>query len=826
MPTATFASRLLRFLLRLMIAGAQILALLLLIAVAGAFYVFQRYGQHLPDPALIAVRRPSETTLIYARDGTTLLYALDDPDGGQRTVVPFDRIPRTLKDATVAVEDAGFYQNPGVDLWAIGRALYQNYRSGEIVSGGSTITQQLVRNVLLSPEERTNPSYERKLREAILAYQASQQYSKDQILGIYLNEVPYGNRALGVQAAARAYFGKDVWQLNAAEQTLIAGLPQSPTILDPFTNFAGAKARQRIVLDQMVRHGYLVAAQAETIFATDTKLTPQTRPIVAPHFAFYVKQLLEERYGPDALLRGGLRVITTIDMAWQAEAERIARERLADLADRNATNTAVVILSPDNEILAMVGSADYSSTAIDGQVNVALARRQPGSALKPVVYAAALRSGWTPATVIWDGPTDFPTPGGEPYAPMNYDNSWHGPQRLRMALANSFNIPAVKALEHVGVDQFVELAGQMGITTFDDPSRFGLAMALGSNEVRLLDLTNVYATLRNAGRARPTVAVLRVGNARGEVLERSAPNAGRQTLGEHGEQIAFLLTDILSDNGARRLMFGPNNIMELADGRPAAVKTGTSNTYRDSWAVGYTPDVVVGVWVGNSSGEPMAEVAGANGAGTIWRALMDRYHEGCPIRPFATPPGIESRPICLDTGGLASDACPRRADEWFVSGSAPQAPDVTSASVRVGGGGTCLATAATPPDQVTTMTYPVYPPDFKDWAASSGAPQPPTEPCAAPVRADPNAARLDVPGSISGPQVYLNGAASGAYSLSYGLGVSPASWTTITSGEAAAEGLLGLWRLDGVRPGGYTLRLQVTTESGAIAEARRSVMVR
>src|SRR5215210_2503264 len=621
----------LRFLWRLLLAFVKLSLLAIELAVLVMLVVYYHYSRDLEGlEAGIGAHRPAETTQIYARDGQTLLYELVDPQGGRRTVVDLSRIPKALRDATVAVEDANFYENPGVDLRGIIRALVLNYQQDcqgdqcRPVSGGSTITQQLVRNVLLPTEERTRISLDRKLREAILAYRVSREYSKDQILALYLNEVYYGSQAYGVEAAAQAYFGKHVGELSVAEATLLAGLPQSPTRLDPLTNLAGAKQRQQVTLDLMAKSGFLTPDQAKTALEAPLHFAPPTSSLVAPHFVFYVRKLLEERYGPDVLYRGGLRVVTSLDLHWQTEAQRIVRERIVEgadgnppLRDRHATNAGVVMLSPEDEVLAMIGSVDYKDTWIDGEVNVTLAPRQPGSALKPIVYAAALRRGWTPATILWDQPIEFPQPDGSVYAPRNYDDSWHGPQRLRMALANSLNIPAIKTIEYVGVENFVEQAHALGITTLNDTSAYGLPLVLGAGEVRLLDLTNVYNTIRNGGLKRDPVAILKVTNSRGEVLESARPTPGQPALGEHGQQIAYLLTDMMSDNLARQYMFGPGNVMELPDGRPAAVKTGTSNEWHDSWAVGYTPDITVGVWVGNSDNTPMQEVAGVNGAGTI-----------------------------------------------------------------------------------------------------------------------------------------------------------------------------------------------------------------
>lgn len=818
------------FFWRLFLALLKVSGMLLTAAFVAGFWLYSRYADDLPDPGAIARYRPAETTRIYARDGQTLLLELVDPQGGRRTVVPFQQIPQVLKDATIAVEDAQFYENPGIDIQGIVRALLLNYEAGEVVSGGSTITQQLVRNILLPSEERSQVSFERKLREAILAIRVTQEYSKDQILALYLNEVYYGNQAYGVEAAAQTYFGKSVADLTPAEATLIAGLPQSPTVLNPFINLDGARARRDVTLGLMVKNGYLTDAQRRAIEREPLLLhTPETT-IIAPHFSYYIQHQLEARYGPDLLYRGGLRVITTLDLAWQAEAQRIVSEQIAALRERNATNAGLIMLAPNGEILAMVGSVDFRDPAIDGQVNVTLAERQPGSALKPVVYATAMQRGWTPATIIWDTPVTYALGDGGVYAPRNYDNAWHGPQRLRMALANSLNIPALRAIEFTGVEAFVELAHRMGITTLNDPRRYGLAMALGSNEVRLLDLTNVYNTIRNAGRMRPPIAILKVTTARGESLETADPNAGRQALGEQGPQLAYLLTSILSDNAARTYMFGQDNVMELPDNRPAAVKTGTSNEWRDSWAIGFTPDVTVGVWVGNSDNSPMQEIAGSNGAGVIWRAMMESYHDGRPIRPFERPPGLEDVTICADTGGLANDACPRPITELFVSGTAPTAPDLSFKTVRVGGDGTCLATPATPPDQVREVRFVVYPAEFAEWAARAGNPQPPTRPCAPPDRT-PDQAHVLITKPVSGDTItstslFVRGAAPGNYTLEFQpLGASDTDWRPIARGPGITDGILGVWRTGDLPPGDYVLRLLVTLDGGQTIEERQTVRV-
>ena len=826
---------------RLFLAFIQVSLVLLALGtvavVAGGVWLYRTYASDLPDPSEISRRRPAETTKIFARDGTTVLYELTDATAERRTVVPFDKIPQALKNATIATEDASFYQNPGVDLKAIIRAFVQNQQNSGVVSGASTITQQLVRGILLPPEERTKISLERKIREAFLAYRVSREYSKDQVLGRYLNEVYYGHQAYGVESAAQIYFGKPVEKLSLAEATILAGLPQSPTNYDPFINYQAAKARQHVVLDQMVRHNYLTADEAKAVYNTPIKLVTEEINLTAPHFVYYVRQLLEQRYGPDVLYRGGLRVITSLDLNYQQQAQQIVHDHIVTgvngqppLRSRNATNAGAIMLSPNNEILAMVGSVDFKDQAINGQVNVTVAQRQPGSALKPIVYAAALRKGLTPATVLWDERTEFKLADGTTYTPNNYDNSFHGPQRLRMALANSLNIPAVLTLQQVGVEAFVEQAHDLGITTFTDPSRFGLSMALGSNEVRLLDLANVYSSFRDGGLMREPVAILRVTDSRGAVLDNGVQKPGRQALGEHGEQIAYLISDMLSDNVARWYMFGRGNVMELPDNRPAAVKTGTSNDWRDAWAIGYTPDVTVGVWVGNSDATPMQEVAGVNGAGVIWRDLMNLYNHDRPTQQFAKPNGIVDATICGGTGALAGTGCPNPLTEHFIAGSAPTESDVQTQAVRVAGDGSCLAASYTPADQVRVEQFPVYPDRFRDWARANGVRQPPTAYCPPPAdTASGSLAQIRLPAAsatITTTQAFVSGTARGPFTLDVGAGDAPAAFSPINSGSGQIENnLLGAWNTGGLAPGPYTLRLRVTTPEGTTAESRRTVVV-
>jgi len=800
---------------------------LLLLCAIGAgvvgIAVYRHYSRDLPDPGTLAAYRPFETTRIYARDGRTLLYEVFGD--GQRTVVSLEQIPASVKAATVAVEDANFYTNPGVDIRGIVRALWLN-RQGTIMSGGSTITQQLARIVLLEPDERAQQTYGRKIREAILALRLSREYSKDQILQFYLNEVYYGNMAYGIEEAARSYFGKPAGELQTGEAALLAGLVQSPTELNPFTNPDGAKNRQRIVLEQMVKTGALTRAEADAAFAAPLVLEPERSDIAAAHFVFYVLELLEREYGSELLRGGGLRVVTTLDPRVQGLAESIVGANIEQLRARDANNAAVVAIDPrSGEILGMVGSADYGNQAIDGEVNVATSPRQPGSALKPLVYAAAMMRGWTPATIIWDVPLDV-----DGYKPENYDRTFHGPQRLRMALANSYNIPAVKALQFVGVDAFLDLADAFGITTLQQRERYGLAVALGAGEVTLLELTNAYAAFANGGRARPPSSLLRVATNNGEVLFTYQPPAGEQVLGPNGEAIAYLISDILSDNNARAPMFGADSVMRLAGDRPAAVKTGTSNDYKDSLAVGYTPDLALGVWVGNTDASPMQEIAGANGAGLIWRDLMERVHQGVAPTPFARPANVEEASICLPTG-IVAEGCPETAAERFVIGSVPRGSSEHVVTVTVGGDGSCLATDATPIDQRRSATFLLVPAEAGGWEHAG----PPAKPCrgqaspgASAVAAPDVVAAIETPtaGALVGSGVSVKGSAAGSYTLSWGAGDNPERWTTISSGQGPlVHGLLGVWDTAALEAGIYTLQLEVALPGSPPTAVRQAVRV-
>lgn len=641
----------------------EMLLLSMVIAAVLGMAAYQFYSRDLPDPAQLTQHRPFETTRIYARDGETVLYELFAD--GQRTVVPLADVPPVLKHATLAAEDADFYTHPGVDLRAVVRAVWLN-RDGEIRSGASTITQQLARNILLSAPERSQQTLDRKAREAILAWEIHRRFSKEQILGMYLNEVYYGNQAYGIEAAAQTYWNKHARDLTLSEAALLAGVVQAPTNLNPLHVPEAARARRQTVLDLMVKHGYVSANQAAAAAAEPVHVRPPTANMRYPHWVWYVRSLLEQQYGAELVERGGLRVVTSLDPAVQDIVEQAVAQRMVELRTRRTNNASVVVLDVrTNEVLAMVGSANYHDATIDGQFNVALSPRQPGSTLKPIVYAAAMMRGWTPATIILDTPTDF-----NGYAPQNYDQTFRGPQRLRQALAMSLNIPAVKALQFVGLQPFADLAHAMGITTLNDPDRYGLTAALGGGEAKLIDVSNAYATFANAGRARPVAPILSVTTSHGEPLRRYEPPAGTPALGPNGEAIAYLISDMLSDNAARTPIFGPNSAMRLANDRPAAIKTGTTNDYKDSWAVGYTPRMVVGVWVGNTNNTPMDQVAGMDGAAMIWHDIMEAAHAGQPNEPFPQPAGVVETTICARDGSVAA-GCADTMLERFVASTLP-----------------------------------------------------------------------------------------------------------------------------------------------------------
>jgi 1A family penicillin-binding protein len=656
------------------LAVATVGGVIVFAAVGLVMDVYAQLTRDLPPASQLLTRDVFQTTQIYDRRGE-LLHEVYDLEGGRRTLVTLREVSPWMIDATLAAEDASFYDNPGVDARSVLRALWQNVTERGVVSGASTITQQLVRNALLSPEERGQQTLARKLKEAILALRVSQFYSKDEILEMYLNEVYYGNLAYGVAAAAETYFGKSPAELTLAEAALLAGLPQSPADYDPRRNLPLARQRQRYVLEQMVRHGFVTPAEAAAAWEQELHFAePKPQVLRAPHWVFYVRDLIEQKYGPRLLYRGGLQVYTTLDLRLQEKLEEIARNNEANLKLRGGTNTAIVAIDPKTgEILAMVGSMDFYNPAIQGQVNVATSERQPGSAIKPIVYLAAFeKAGFTPATVLQDVRRCFPAGQGQPpYCPVNYDNRFRGPITVRNALGNSLNVPAVETLERVGVPAAIEMANRLGITSLTDPNRYGLAFTLGGAEVKPLELTAAYATLANGGRRIPPVAIRRLVDGHGRVLEEAHPTPGEQVV---DPRYVYMLTHILSDNNARLITFGPNSLLKLS--RPAAVKTGTTDNHRDTWAVGYTPNLVIGVWVGNTDGRPMREILSSMSAGKIWHEAMEASFQllDLPVEDFVRPEGLVDVPICGPRGCVTDLVLAERAPAPANRGPSPGSP--------------------------------------------------------------------------------------------------------------------------------------------------------
>jgi 1A family penicillin-binding protein len=741
-----------------------IITVAILISLAAAVIVDQWLLVDLPRPDELYQYTTAPSTKIYDRHGT-LLYEITDPHQGLHTPLTLEDVPPACIEATIATEDASFYRNPGVDAWAILRALYINWQGGEVLSGGSTITQQLARNLLLSPQERTEVSLTRKLREAILAWRLARTYSKDEILTLYLNETYYGNLAYGIEAASRTYFGKHAAELDLAECAMLAGLPQSPANYNPLENPETAKARQGIVLDLMLKQAFITRDEAASARTEKLGYAAIPFPIEAPHFVMYIRGQLERKYGPEAIYRQGLRVYTTVDLNVQNMAQRIVRYRLAELSKqkagqppRNIRNAAVVVLDPrSGEVLALLGSPDYFDPRIDGAVNATMATRQPGSSIKPITYAAAFdpaiaaAHGYEPltaASMVVDVRTAFVTQEGQPYVPENYDRTWRGPVLLRQALASSYNLIAVKVLDYVGLDSTIDLARSLGITTFDNKN-FGLALTLGGGEVRLLELTAAYGAFANGGRKLEPVAITRITDHQGQVIFQSPKNLnpGGQIL---DPRTAYLITSILSDNYARRSTFGAGSPLNLT--RPAAAKTGTTQDWRDNWTVGYTPDLVVGVWAGNADNEPMRHISGVTGAAPIWHDLMEELHKTIPVHDFAQPDGFIEKTICADNGlipvssvkyqvsGITSPAssplrlsasqlpvpCSHTISELFLTGAEPRRFDDWHQRIALDRRNGLRAGVGCPLEFVAFQTFTLYPAEAQAWAKKQAIPQPPT----------------------------------------------------------------------------------------------------
>jgi penicillin-binding protein 1C len=670
-------------------------------AVAATVQQYQEINGSLPNAAQVSAD-VFQTTRILDRNGV-LLQEIADQDYGWRTFVPFEKISPYLIDATIASEDATFWSHEGIEPYAIARGAII-IAGGEGSSGGSTITQQLVRSV--HPEAiGAEVSIQRKWREGLAAIALERQFSKHDILTMYLNQIFYGNRSYGIEAAAQTYFHKSAAELNLSEASLLAGIPQQPTNFNPALYPDNAHRRQKYVLDQMVKLGYVTRAEANEAYANWPAVYPARDGDGAvldhPHFVEYVKMYLAEKYPDKDFTKGGFNIYTTIDTALQDHAEQIVAQNVQNqLQYYNAQNAALTIVVPwSGEILAMVGSADFNNAAIEGQVNITTSAQQPGSAIKPVVYAAAFEQGWTPGTVVLDAPIRIETPGatdpatGEEmpfYEPQNYMRNFNGAVTVRTALANSLNIPAVKAVEFAGgAEAIVAMARRMGIKheLSQPPEDYGLSIALGSGDVWPLELTNAYATIANMGKYVPVTPILKITDSEDNVLyELDRDNTLNQAEQAIRPAIAYQLISILTDNESRAMIFTRQNLFGQTQqtlGRPTAAKSGTTNDFRDIWTMGFTTDVAIGVWVGNTRNDPLAEIDGIQGAGPIWSQLMIDMHsrpeftklllgpDGQPVPPqFPRPASIVDGVVCEATGGLPTDDWSNRG-ELLEAGGAP-----------------------------------------------------------------------------------------------------------------------------------------------------------
>jgi membrane peptidoglycan carboxypeptidase len=869
--------RTLRTLTAIALSGVMALALVVVSALAGVGAVYAYFTRDLPSAEVLrAALSPDnpeffQTTRIYDRTGNHLLLEVIDPRGGDRQYVAYNALPLEVISATVALEDKTFFTNPGYDWLGMTRALISNLR-GEPIQGGSSITQQLVKNTLIPLEQRTERSYERKIREVLMAAEIRNTYTPQQVLEWYLNTNFYGNLAYGIDAAALVYFDKHAANLTLAEAAMLAAIPQNPA-LNPVDNFDEAKKRQEVVLDVMAREGFLTPERAAEAKAQPLTIQPPVKrfDVQAPHFSVYVRQqamtILANvpevgEAAEDLVNRGGLTIVTTLDLALQHQAECAAKTQVARLSgspadtviaaeggapceaaallppnreaaqNRNVTNASVVVLNPKTgEILAMVGSVDYWNAAISGNFNIAVnGQRQPGSSFKPFTYLEAFRQGFAPASMVLDVRTQFPTAGGEPYEPRNYDEKFHGPVSMRQALARSYNIPAVETMNRVGVDNVIRRAHLMGINTLET-GNYGLALSLGGGEVTLLDMTYAYSVFANMGvmagvevpaaQQRPgfrqlnPVSVLKIVDADGVTLYEAA----EETQPILSPELAYLINDVLSDNVSRTPAFGSNSPLVI-EGRTVAAKTGTTNDFRDNWTMGYVPQLAVGVWVGNADNSEMQGVSGLTGAAPIWQAVMAYATRTLPVETWPLPAGIVRAKVCVPSGLLPTELCPETRDDIFIRGSEPAAPDNMWQAVTVNTETGKRATACTRPELRAERVFQVLPPEAAEWAQLTRLPQPPTE-------YDPIGAECLPSGNIAilspQPFAYIRGRIEitgtvktdnfAFFRLQYGKGLNPTEFFKIEGDrfDQMENGWLQFWNTDGL-DGLYTLQLLVVKQ--------------
>ncbi|MCD4687315.1 MAG: penicillin-binding protein, partial [Anaerolineae bacterium] len=867
------------------VIGGMAIALIALLAMIG-YYLYQvdRYRDEVSE--LTARASDFETSVIYNARGD-VLAEFSNPNAGLRTEVGLGEISPWLLHATIATENETFYTDPGFSILAIVRASVQNLQAGDTVSGASTITQQLARALVLETEFAYQRTAERKIVEIIVASEIKRQYSKNEILEIYLNEIFYGNFAYGIEAAAQTYFNKSAADLNPVEAAFLAGLPQSPAGYDPVVNREAALARMGDVLhlmavatgdgcieiqhqdqtqwgvaqgqpfcvrediqpDGSVSYAYKVPGGewtdlfVELAIVNTSIFEPPAIEFTHPHFVNYVWQQLENRYGAQAVYSAGYKVYTTLDEPLQQTVEREVAANLINLNNQGypVNNTAVVAIRPsDGAVLAMLGSADYDNDEIKGQVNVAFTAQQPGSTLKPFIYLTAFQPDganqyMTPASVLWDVNTNF-----DGYQPVNYDGRFRGPLPVRAALGNSLNIPAVKTLEFTGIFRFTELMVRAGVVfPGGNPVEVGagLPVALGAQDVQLFELTAAYAMLANEGRKVDPYSIIMIEDGDQNVIYQATASQGEQVV---DPEYAYLITDILTDTEARASTFGYGAPMNLAGGRPAAAKTGTSNDSKDVWTLGYTPQLAVGVWIGNTENEPMYNpgartpyLTGYLGAAPLWNKIMETAHATLPVQPFSPPPGVFQDTVCADSGTQPSAGCETRTTTEIFAVNAPPPPaegDIFQ-TLQVDTFTDTLATADCM-EFAETRTYLVLDDPFaydwinstaegQNWANERGietpVQQPPTATC------DPNVQRpyvtitfpmenttvsgvLDVRGTIIMPDFYL-------YEIRYGIGHNPDQFSpplvTQSVPKTDTNALLGQLDTNSLANGPYTLQLVV-----------------
>ncbi len=662
--------------------------LAVLIGSVSLIIIFTVFSSTLPSPTRLTHRDIAQSTKIYDRNDT-LLYSVYDEKN--RTLVKIDEVSPYVLQATLAAEDAEFYKHEGIDPLGIARSVFITLtRQGK--QGGSTITQQVAKNALLTSER----TIKRKIKDMVLALQIEKAYTKDEILQMYINEVPYGGATWGIEAAAKTYFNKSAKDLTLAEAALLAGLPQAPTRYSPFNNPDAAKARQKHVLwlmrnrgwiDRDGQHKYLSEEEYQNALNEPLTYAKFRGTIKAPHFVMYVLSILREKFGNDMVDNGGLSVKTSLDLPLQEEYQKYVADEVnnAQTKKYGFTNAGLVAIDPQTgQILAMVGSKDYFADDIDGQFNVTTGLRQPGSTLKPITYLTGFTKGYTASTVLFDVPTEFPTgPNQKPYKPKNYGGwGFRGPLQVRYALQNSVNVTAVKMLDLVGIQNMVNLANDLGIESLKyDPAKIGLSITLGGGEVKLLDLVHGYASLAAGGKYRDLSPVLEVKTSDNKVLYKQYNNDGRQVV---DNKLVWILTNILSDNQARAAAFGTRSQLYIPKNK-VAVKTGTSNDLKDNWTVGFTKDIAIGVWVGNNDGTAMNSrvTSGLTGASTIWNKAMTSWVEKHPNKEFPRPDGIVDEWVGKLSGMVPYEDKEERRIEYFVKGTEPKAKSPWFKRVKV-----------------------------------------------------------------------------------------------------------------------------------------------